>query len=320
LQEKLRVAALDQEVDDGLCGFKVGDRVSTAGGPDEHGPWEKFGNGVVVERGRRPGYLVLSFENCPDTHQLKANNLTNLTDESRSGTPMITNEGVQLHKLQRKIADYTFEDKIFKVGDHVALANGGVGVLVKEGKTPDQVLVRFGDLGIRSARKAQLKKVKCTTAEKIMEAEKAAIVDESDRKRFTLSLKEACGGFSEASAWSEDVKVETVEEDVIVIVKPGDEDPNFGFKVGHYVKVLDQGNPMWKDIGVGCIRSCGKALGTLDVQFDSGGETWCMQASMLKRVSAPDRKFRKLGEEIVPESGVGREHQSKVHKVSALCA
>ena len=96
------------------------------------------------------------------------------------------------------------------------------------------------------------------------------------------------------------------------VAKPNEADLNFGLRVGDYVKVIDEGNPVWKEFGIGCIRREGKQLGTLDVQFDSGGDTWCMQASMLKKCCAPERKFRALGETIAPESTAGREHKREV--------
>jgi len=166
--------------------------------------------------------------------------------------------------------------------------------------------------------------VKCIDPEKILDAENAAMVDDKNRDRFTLSLKEATEGFDEANAWSQDSKVIEVEnekkDEYEVVVNPDEEDPNCGLKVGHYVKVTDKVNPLWQGIGAGCIRSQGKKLGTLDVQFDSGGDTWCVQASMLKRVCPPERKFRKLGEKVVPETKEGQIHSRDVHKVAALCA
>jgi len=308
----------DRDVDDGLCGFKVGDRVTTAGGPDAQGPWEKLGSGEVLEPGRKRGYITVSFEKTGDHYQLKAANLTNLSDPARSGSHVIKNDEVKLKKRERKIADYVLADDVFLVGDHVSFKMGGQGVVVKEGKTPDQVLVRFGDLGIRSVERAQLAKVKYD-AERGGEAKKAEKVDDSNRQSYTLSLSDATGGFSEANVRSKDRKGSLTrgEEDgpADVIAAPVDLGPNLGFQVGDYVSVDDSGgNPIWKDIGVGCIRSEGQKPGTLDVQFDSGGDSWCMQASMLRHSVAPERKFRKQGQDIIPESDVGRQHRRAVHK------
>ena len=80
----------------------------------------------------------------------------------RRGPDRFRNKGynlsAQVNKQQRKFAEEENEaNEIFEIGDHVAMVNarGGAGVLVKEGRTPDLVLVRFGDLGIRSVRRAQ---------------------------------------------------------------------------------------------------------------------------------------------------------------------
>lgn len=298
--------------DEALCGFLIGDRVTLKGGPDEHGPWEKLGDGTVIEKGSKRGFMKVHFEKSGDVFTIKASNLGNLTDPSRSGSHMVPDKGngvITRKSLVTEEMEGPREDA-FVSGDWVSLSGGGEGVVVQEGTKQGTILVRFGDLGIRSVDAKQLTKKKCPEAKKEAEAQKAREVAET-KGRFTLSLSEAGAGFDEKKAGADDREAREMEkakeaEDLEKAQEGKLEDPNLGLKAGDYVVCTDDDNPMWEDIGIGCIRSNGPKEGTLQVQFESGGDHWVMYAYQLKKVTAPDRRFRRCGQKAIPESLQGK--------------
>jgi hypothetical protein len=333
-QMKEEEALANFHEDESMCGFKVGDKVTPRGGPDEHGPWEKLGDAIVVGPDRRKGYLRVRFDKTGDSFVIKGGNLFNLTDPDRSGVHVKSTDQDHTVKKRRELIDRRETSEVtghtndpmhgIKCGDHVSVGNGGAGIVVKEGATKGTVLVRFGDLGIRSVPANSLVKKKVSAEELAMEATKAAEIDDSSKKNFTLSLTEATGSFDDNLAGRED---RAAKEEKIAKVKeqelqnqlraPVKDDPDCGLKLGDYVAV-DDGNPMWRDIGVGCIRSHGPKIGTFSIQFESGGDTWVIKAEQLKKKTAPDRKFRRLGQQAQPETEEGRHHSVEKSAIDRL--
>lgn len=316
--------------DDDLFGFLVGDKVTPQGGPDAHGPWEKLGDAVVIEKGKKKGFIDIKFEKTGDVFTLKAANLTNITDPLRSGSHVRNKKGDNGKKMRACVLPAaSFQEAVsiqndplggLKAGDHVGIGTGGEGIIVKEGNAPGIVLVRFGDLGIRSVPLAQLTKMRKQGQDGAVEAMNAASVDSTSRKRFTLSLNEASGVFNEKTAFAEDraaKEMMAAKEKEVDADKAKEEsvetDPLKGLKVGDYVLVTDA-NPIWQDFGQGCIRSLGPKAGTFNIQFDSGGDTFCIHADQLKKVQAPERRFRKLGQKIIPETEQGKARHEARHK------
>lgn len=56
--------------------LKVGDEVTTNGGPDASvGPWRGMGNGIVIGCGAKRGYLAIQFHSTYEVFDIKAKNL-----------------------------------------------------------------------------------------------------------------------------------------------------------------------------------------------------------------------------------------------------
>jgi len=313
-------------VDEDLCGFKIGDRVSVKDGPDAHGPWEKLGDGTIFEKAPKRGFLRVLFELSKDVFAIRACNLRNLTDPSRSGAHMLPGKA-KIEFVRSKYVEAEADDKPaqndnlrgMKAGDHVSIGKCGEGVLVKAGHEKGTALVRFGDLGIRCVLVKDITKKKAdedTTRE--MELMKAMEIDTTNNK-FCLSVNEASGKFDERRTSTDATNLkelrafqaaEAAEEAVITFAEM---DPNRGLKAGDYVSVEDE-NPFWNDVGFGCIRSLGPKVGTMNVQFESGGDTFVMYTTSLRKERAPEKRFRKAGQKALPESDEGRKHQEKLHR------
>jgi len=74
-----------EDADPWLCGFRVDDIVSTAEGQDADGPWGLMGVGRVVEPSEKKGLLKIYFPKIGEAFHIRAFNLLNITDPSRSG-------------------------------------------------------------------------------------------------------------------------------------------------------------------------------------------------------------------------------------------
>jgi hypothetical protein len=187
--------------DDGLCGFKVGDKITTRDGADARGPWERLGEGTVIGRSHKKGCIEVKYGGTGNTWELKAANLTNLTNFSRSGQHILdSKKGEEIIIIKKRASIWDTPEAAalqadpsrgLKPGDHVGLSRGGQGICVKiNPEHGDQMLVNFGDLGIRSIPVCQLTKTRITDEQREEDARKATEVSRN-RKRFTLSLTEA---------------------------------------------------------------------------------------------------------------------------------
>jgi len=344
LQKRSEEAAQLQKPEEDIYGFKAKDRVTAAGGPDEHGPWEKLGEGVILEKAWKRGFVHVRFDQTGEVFPIKAANLRNLTDHSRSGQNNLPTQAVL--KRRRSLTKVTQQELLdlqsqsdplrgLRPGDHVNIGNGGEGILVKAGKEEGTCYVNFGDLGIRLVPVSQLNKKRCDGVEdRQLEAQKARETNGNNGRRqsFTLSLEEASGVFTEQLAMQqlraktdEGRRLNVEETDGVTLQREREaaqepENPNRGLQVGDYVKVNDDDeNPMWHELGIGMIRSLGPKLGSFMVQFESGGDSFVLFASMLEKVQAPSQtRFRQQGQKAKPESELGKQRYFELLKEGSI--
>lgn len=318
----------EEELDPALFGFKLGDKVTPQGGTSEDGPWKDMGEGVVVE-GILPNkkhYINVRFKATGDTFSLRGCHLYNLTDPSRSGVYNRGEEKVRAHVCLRDamiegetyIADNTLEAAGLEIGDEVSgvdpRGKAGIrGTVVKAGSKPGDVMVRVGDLGIRCFSVVHLRKIQHNTdtvEDKDARASKAKSVD---GRRGSLTLNEAAGEFKEEFLGTlKESKAgrrrQSLAADAQAAKKVEVVEAETGLKNGDWVTVRTtmKGNPMWHALGIGRVRGPGAQEGTLQVQFDSGGEVWTLFAGQLERCEkATDRQFKVMDRELLSKRTLG---------------
>lgn len=331
-----------------MCGFRVGDNVSVADGPDADGPWKKMGDGEVRGFGNVRGFVKVYFIDGDEEFPMKAVNLLNLTEHSRSGKHIHQKEEEQFKERQadsgascmergirtvgvrsatntgiRAIepTPYTFRDGIEAcgleigdwVGDNSSSGNmTALGVVVREGDKPGTVLVRVGDLGIRSFAAAALTKME-SNHNKEKAARRASFIDPRNSKKFTLSIDEARTAFAEENVYEPTWKKDNSD---LMRAKKGvaaiaGYDPMHGFPVMAFVQVKPSAkNPTsWASLGMGCVRGPGQEEGSITVQFDNGCETWDLAADTLELVpqkQTSDRAFYLPSEERIQKRRGGK--------------
>lgn len=369
LHKKQKEKEETDAIDPSMEGFLVGDRVETTNGPDHEGPWKEMGEGTVHMRNQyaKKHYLTVFFPLTGDAFNIKACNLYNITDPSRSGEFMLpkkyrsgskesrsgskasrsgskknskenldpepeTTEYVD-EKVRREVlkafetrkslvADADDIEAIemrrllwqlgIEIGDTVAPMGNMTdahGIVVAPGKRKGEVMVRLGDLGIRAFKAVDLKVLKTdeercgADADELAQikkdrAAKAARIDPDDRKPWTLTTGEAGDKFDEVAvdrrAKSKCKALQEVPDEAIV-KKEKQFDPMYGFRKGDFVKVADASNPMWATLGIGVCRGPGDKPGTMQVQFESGGEYWTLfieQLEQVKKADATDRTWK----------------------------
>jgi len=258
-----------------LCGFRVGDKVSVADGPDADGPWKKMGDGEVRGSGNVMGTLKVYFIDGNDEFPMRAVNLLNLTEHSRSGKHIHQKEeeqgkerkadsaascmergirtvgvrsGSTKHQGIRAIepTPYTFRDGIeacgLEIGDWVGNNNRGnmtaLGVVVREGDKPGTVFVRVGDLGVRVFPATALTKMQ-SDHNKEKAARRASFIDPRNSQKYTLSMDEARTDFAEENVyeptWKKDCSDLMRAKKAMAHV--AGYDPLHGFNVLDFVKV-----------------------------------------------------------------------------------
>merc|ERR1712232_218886 len=91
---------------------------------------------------------------------------------------------------------------------------------------------------------------------------KAGSIDPGKKSAFTLSADEASADFAgERRRPSKKVQI----------------DVSHGLQIGDYVMVDDdKDNPMWREMGIGVIRGLGDRTDTMQVQFESGGDSFTL--------------------------------------------
>jgi len=342
----------DEEVR-ALCGFLVGDKVTTAGGPDADGPWKNMGIGfvkgptVLNNKEYHQGWLNVYYQDKREMYSIKAKNLKNLTDPERSGKNMLPKPKPPIYKYKKGAPDlraqgtiaarsltadgkvitraieptkFTFRDGLeaagLEVGDLVGSNIGGhkhevLGTIVKDGANAGEVLVRVGDLGIRSFHASQLSKIEVEGRDKKRAAFRASYVDVDSAKRFTLSLDEAEGKFNEA-------EVEHKVGGGLRSRQIKDPDPNARFQAGEWVRATESSSnqfttqrddvhkEMWANLGIGKVRGPGLDEGTVIVQFDNAAEVWTIKSEDLESVPrklATDRAFRLTDYDLLKRRG-----------------
>lgn len=205
---------------------------------------------------------------------------------------------------------YTFRDGCgasgLEIGDTVGCIKHRhlkpLGVIVKEGTKVGEVLVRVGDLGVRSFPCSELSKIEFEAPrDKGKAAQRASFVNTSTRKSFTLTVDEAMSTFSNEP--QKEVKVWKRDPDPIVDKKVQviEVTATHCFVYGDYVRVAPSSekmnNPMWSAMGIGFVRGPGDRPGTIQVQFDSGSEAWTLFSDDLEHVDrseTTDRMFQQL--------------------------
>lgn len=305
-----------------MCGFHMGDRVTTIGGSDEDGPWKNMGDGIVVtgHLPSRKGCLNVQFPLTGDTFSIKACNLFNITDPQHSGQYMrhlVKEEDSEPKRRKSKKQTKTIEstdeaEQCIVPGDLVARSDSYqlLGIVVNYAPKDGELLVNVGELGIRTFKKEHLKKVLQSDNGKSERALRASVIDETKRKRHTLTLKEAEGvALEDSSVGRSGSKSQSKNREDGPTTQKKEIDPNDGFRVGDFVKVADaMDNPMWQALGIGVVRGPGKNPGTMQVQFDSGGEYWTLFVNQLEHVdkaAATDRKFKITDESLLRRRSLG---------------
>jgi len=345
-----------EEADHALCGFLVGDAVTAQRGPDAEGPWHGA-DGVVKKatikkrEDHKNGFLNVAFE-MPDgsteIFDVRATNLYNITEPSRSGRHMKEARGITDEKMARhggakrsgrkhhhsqqqstvaaRIDLTAAEDALaaagFEVGDEVAsidLAHGCfavMGVVVSEGYNPGDVLVRVGELGIRSFRALELQKIKpknkCSPEELALRARRAADIDDMDergkrpkdgQRGMCLTLDDIKNG-----EFKNDRKGDRKLDDENRVKKVQVMSEATEFRRGMYVKVkAGADREEWRQFGVGFICALGARPGTVEIQFQSGGDAFTLHTDQLELADEATevKRFRKPGEGLkVPKSKV----------------
>lgn len=252
--------------------FKVGDKVTTAHGPDKDGPWRDMGLGTIVGMGSKPGWLNIVFERSGESYMIKASNLSYPKKRRKKD-----DFGEDAYKDSTR---FNIREPLggLTVGDHV-IFGGGRGIVVREGTSNGTVLIKLGGLGIRSVEVSKVVKV---------QGEKAAIADvagkvDRDKQAFELSLDEAMDDFKNHYARAKAKMQGEVYEEKEEQPEPTDVGNTDGrLKVGDMVKV--SGSGPWGNMGHGKITGNGEKEGTVMVQFDKAGDSWCLSADRLTRV------------------------------------
>lgn len=234
-----------------LCGFKLGDRVTTRGSPDEEGPWRAMGKGTIVGAGSKRGFLDVKFDpedGSGDNFNIRAKNLTKVSEPSSP------------------TADSTMDVRGIRSGDAVIWQSQGSqsrGVVVEAGSSPDFAMVKFSGVGVRSVRVDQLKKV--------VFSYQLEQVGESPSKAQQQRMKEL-----RAAAWA---RID-LPKDMLARA----EGTPHSLRVGGCVNA--KVSP-WKNMGVGIVKNLDEEEDTADVQFNIMGESWTLKCADLAPVEDP---------------------------------
>jgi len=242
-----------------------------------------MGNGIVQAMGKHAGTVIVKFESTGAEFEIKQKNLLELSVKDEKDKRKASKEKKYEVKIDGHIGDPNLG---IKVGDTVAFSNGGRGVVVKEGITPGTVLVRFGELGIRSVQCNSVTKLRLSDDSEPVEdlAWKSRWVDPTQKKSYQLTLDEAMMTFQEQY----DFEKAMAEKDKHA-VDPND--PMKGLRPGDFVTVNDHGP--WHDLGVGLVKGPGKHAGTAMVQFDCVGDMWTLKCEVLTKVKKLDVAWKK---------------------------
>lgn len=183
----------------------------------------------------------------------------------------------------------TLEGAGMEPGDLVgSTGTGGVlGTVVKEGKNGD-VFVNTGEMGIRSFNIMLLTKIQSSEEDKEDRAFKARFVDGKSKKSHTMTMDQASGPFGQT-------KQEKAAADSVVSIANGGIDTETGLKTGDVCRIKDADeNPMWAVLGIGVVRGPGEKAGTMQVQFDCGGEYWTFFIDKLEKLDKSKGSDRKM--------------------------
>lgn len=250
-----------------LYGFLVGDKVTTAGGPDAAGPWREMGNGKVVGRSAQKGFLIVKFTEGVRSEEfaIRAKNLMKAS-ESPVSEP---NSDLQQYGLSVGDAVIWHRD-----GPASDVHNQSRGIVTDSGPSSGIALVKFGGVGVRSVRIDQLAKVVFhDEVENVLSSGIQSSLFTPGQRR--LSMDEQRAKDLAASAWASFDRLgkKSVQFDCLN-----------GLKVGCFVQA--KVSP-WNGLGVGILQNPGKEPGTARVQFNILGELWDLRCEDLEQVDDP---------------------------------
>jgi hypothetical protein len=242
---------------DEMCGFTVGESVTTSSGPDDSGPWQRMGNGKVVGPGLRKGYLNVVFKPA-DGHsepfEVKAKNLVRVS------------ENFSRFHQESKMKDYGI-----RLGEPVILNSRTRGVVVEAGPASENVMVKFRGIGTKEVRLAHLNKV-------TLDLEKYGM--RCDLKHASRAERQRIRCLA-AAEWAD---VEMTEQEVWTASEEVAEKGLCNIQVGAYV--LARYEP-WSQLGIGIVKHVGSRPGSVRVRFNVQQESWSFDCKDLKEVSRP---------------------------------
>jgi len=96
-------ALINRRAPDELCGFVMGEEVTTSGGPDERGPWRSMGYGTIIGPGFKRGFLNVQYmspQGRSEDFSIKAKNLRKAAQEASFGSYERLNFGDTMTRMK----------------------------------------------------------------------------------------------------------------------------------------------------------------------------------------------------------------------------
>jgi len=242
---------------DDMCGFKVGESVTTFSGPDEVGPWQKMGNGKVAGPGLQKGYLNVVFKPLDgprEPFEVKAKNLTRVS-ETLTGS-----------QHESKMKAYGI-----RPGDPVIFNSHTRGVVMDAGPSPKTAMVRFRGLGTKEVCLTHLNKV-------TLDFGKYPICD--DLKHVSKAERQRMKCLA-AAQWAE---VEVTDKEASIASGVVAQRGSSTLARGTYVRAMYD---PWGELGIGIVEEVGSKLGSVMVRFNVQRDSWIFDCKDLKEVPRP---------------------------------
>jgi len=236
---------------DDMCGFQLGEFVTTLESPDAGAPWQNMGDGKVMGPGWKKGFLDVQFRQSrrSERFEIRAKNLKRASGVAPPEKP---------HSEMKKYGISLWDPVIYQDQDK--------GVVLGEGPTPDTVMVKFSGIGAKSVRLALVCKVALTALSVANWPEQKSLCKE-DRLKVRRSA---------AAAWA-GVTLTTDEIMSRTASLHGLGDSCFVKSTCH----------PWSELGVGMVEDLGEEPGTVRVRFNVQQESWTFKSEHLQKVQYP---------------------------------